>query len=100
MVAYIFNYQSIDPDGLYAWISVHHVVQALIFLVIIVILNKFKPLEFGFGWGNKEVGKRYVLLFSLIFGLGSIVTHLIVVLKFWGSKFCLYLFLSLPPTVI
>ncbi len=81
MVADIFNYQSIDPDGSYAWISVHHMVQALIFLfIIIVILKKFKPLEFGFGWGNKQVGKRYVLLFSLIFGVGSIVSHLMVVL--------------------
>ena len=81
MVADIFNYQSIDPDGSFAWISIHHIVQALIFLLIIIVIStKFKSLEFGFGWGNKEAGKRYVLLFALIFGVGSIVSHLIVVL--------------------
>jgi uncharacterized protein len=79
-VAGLFDYQAIDPDGSYGWISVHHIVQALIFLIIIVVLNRFKPLDFGFGWGNKKVGKKYVLMFTLIFGAGSVVSHLITVL--------------------
>ena len=80
-VADNFNYQTIDPDGSFAWITIHHIVQALIFLLIIIVISsRFKTLEFGFGWGNKEAGKRYVFLFSLIFGIGSIVSHLIVVL--------------------
>jgi uncharacterized protein len=80
MIASIFDYQAIDPDGAYAWISVHHIVQALIFVMAIIILNKFKPLEYGFGWGNKEVGKKYVLSFTLIFGAGSLGTHLLMIL--------------------
>ena len=79
-VADLFNYQVIDPDGSYAWISVHHIVQALIFVFIIYVINIFKPLDFGFGWGNKEVGKKYVLKFTLIFGAGSIVNYLIMFL--------------------
>ncbi len=79
VVADLLNYQAIDPDGSYAWISIHHIVQALIFMIIIVVLNMFKPLEYGFGWGNKEVGKKYVLSFTLIFGAGSVVSHLIAV---------------------
>lgn len=69
LVADLFDYQSIDPDGAYAWISVHHIVQALIFILIIVIIHKFRHLEFGFGWGNKEVGRKYVLKFSLYFSI-------------------------------
>jgi uncharacterized protein len=46
----------------------------------IILLNKFKPLEYGFGWGNKEVGKKYVLSFTLIFGAGSLGTHLLMIL--------------------
>ncbi len=80
LIADLLDYQAIDPDGAYAWISVHHLVQALIFLLIIVAINRFKPLPFGFGWGNKGVGKRYVLLFTLIFGLGSLVTHVLMTL--------------------
>lgn len=71
LIAGFFYYQAIDPDGSYAWVSVHHIVQALIFVIIIVIFNKFKPLDYGFGWGNKKVGKRCVLKFLLYFGIYS-----------------------------
>jgi uncharacterized protein len=79
-IADLFNYYTIDPDGSYAWVSVHHIVQALIFVLIIFAINKFKPLDFGFTWGNKEVGIKYVLKFTLIFGAGSIVNHIITIL--------------------
>lgn len=79
MIANLFDYQAIDSDGAYAWISVRHMVQALIFIIFIVVLNIIKPLEYGFGWGNKEVGKKYVLSFTLIFGAGSFVSHLLTI---------------------
>lgn len=80
MIASFFDYRAIDPDGVYAWISVHHIIQALIFIIIIVLLNMSKPIEYGFGWGNKEVGKKYVLSFTLIFGAGSLASHLLMIL--------------------
>ena len=80
LVADLFNYHAIDPDGSYAWISVHHIVQALIFIFIIYAINIIKPFDFGFGWGNKAVGKKYVLKFTLIFGVGSLVNYIIVIL--------------------
>jgi len=80
MIASFFDYQAIDPDGAYAWVAVHHIVQALIFVIIIIILSKFKSLEFGYGWGNKEVGKKYILSFTLIFAAGSLTAHLLIIL--------------------
>lgn len=87
MIASFFDYQAMDPDGAYAWISVHHIVQMLIFIIIIVLLNMFKPLEYGFGWGDKEVGKKYVLSFTLIFGAGSLASHLLTILTGSFQKF-------------
>ncbi len=79
-IADFFNYQSIDPDGSYAWLSLHHVLQALIVIVIMVALNKFKSLKYGFGWGNKEVGKKYILTFFLYFAIYSAGAFLTVFL--------------------
>lgn len=87
MIASFFDYQAMDPDGASAWISVHHIVQMLIFIIIIVLLNMFKPLEYGFGWGDKEVGKKYVLSFTLIFGAGSLASHLLTILTGSFQKF-------------
>lgn len=80
IIASLFNYQTFDPHGSYAWITVHHILQALIFILIMAGINRIKPLNFGFGWGNKEVGKKYVLSFTLIFGLGSLISHLLTIL--------------------
>lgn len=79
MVAVFFDYQFIDPHGAYAWIAVHHIVQALIFILIIIAINFFKPMDYGFHWGNKKVGWRYLAIFTLIFGTGSLVNHLIAI---------------------
>jgi len=78
--ANLFNYHAIDPDGSFAWIAVHHIVQALIFMIIIFVITIFKPLDFGFKWGDTKVGKKYVLSFALIFGAGSLVSHVITIL--------------------
>ncbi len=80
MIADLFDYRAFDPDGAYAWISVHHIVQALVFLVIMAVVQTIRPMSFGFGWGNKAVGKRYVLKFALIFSVGSLATNLLMIL--------------------
>ncbi len=77
VVASFFNYQALDPDGAFAWISVHHIVQALVFLLIMAGLSRYKRIDFGFSLGNKAVGMTYLLKFTLIFGVGSVVSHLI-----------------------
>ena len=80
MLASLFDFQRIDPDGAYAWISLHHIIQALIFIIIIFIINKFRNINFGFNWGNKEIGKKYVMWFFIIFGIGSLVSHILLIL--------------------
>ena len=79
-IASLFDYSAIDPDGAYAWISVHHIAQALIFIGIIFGIKLFKPFSFGLGWGDKKAGLRYVLKFTLIFGVGSLVSHVLAIL--------------------
>jgi uncharacterized protein len=80
VIADLFNYHTIDPDGSYAWITVHHLAQAIIFLLIIALISKFKRLNYGFSWGNIEAGKNYVLSFTLIFAAGSLASHVITFL--------------------
>jgi len=80
MIADLFDYEVIDPDGSFAWISVHHIVQAVIIIIIIFLINKIRPLDYGFGWGDQEVGKRYLVSFTLIFLAGSLMTHLLMIL--------------------
>ncbi len=81
IIANLFNYQSIDPDGAFAWIYVHHVVQTIVFIIIIILLDKYKSIDFGLGWGNKEAGKKCVKQFMLYFSIYTIGAFSTVILS-------------------
>jgi uncharacterized protein len=80
VIAGLFDYHAIDPDGSYAWLYVHHIVQALIFLAVMLFLSRSKGLSYGFGWGNKEVGMKMVRSFMLYFSIYTAVAYLIIFL--------------------
>jgi len=73
-----FNYANIDPDGAFAWISIHHIVQALLLLPVLFILARTKNYNFGFSLGNKKVGLYFVRLFAKIFSAYIVVSLIIV----------------------
>jgi uncharacterized protein len=79
LVADAFDYRHMDPDGAFAWISVHHSAQALIFLVIMPIIAQRSGIRFGFGWGDRKIGFFWVRLFALIFGAYMVVSLIIVI---------------------
>lgn len=79
-IANAFDYRVIDPDGSFAWLFVHHIAQAGIFIIAIMGIIRFKNLDFGLGLGNVKAGKRCVLLFSLFFSLYLVVTFGIAIL--------------------
>jgi uncharacterized protein len=78
-IASMFNYIKIDPNGVFMWISVHHIVQALFFIIFIVMIqlvirllnqkNKesVAKIDFGFGLGHKKLGIKYVSIFTAAF---------------------------------
>lgn len=66
-VADLLDYSRIDPDGAFMWISIHHIVQALLILIVGLILTKRFKVDFYLGMGQKEVGFRYLKRFLLIF---------------------------------
>ena len=77
-VANQFVFDTIDEYGLFAWISVHHIIQMLLAIIPIVVLTKILKLNFMFGFGNKKVGIEFVasltivaLAFALIWHLGA-----------------------------
>ena len=68
-IADVFDYAIIDPDGSFAWLFVHHLAQAGIFLLVIMVIRRFDPIDFKLDRGNVEVGKKYVLRFTLYFSM-------------------------------
>lgn len=68
-VANSFDLSRLDPDGSFLWISIHHITQAIVALIIIFVITRFKTLDFGFSLGNKEAGIKGLKAFMLFFSL-------------------------------
>ena len=75
-VANRFTYDRIDEYGLFAWISVHHIVQMLLALIVIVIILKVLKLDFGFGFGDKKAGMEHLGNFTVVALIFALIWHL------------------------
>jgi len=67
LVANLFDYSGLDPDGAFLWISVHHIIQGIIILALMFLFSKVFKIDFHLGWGDKQTGIRYLKRFMLIF---------------------------------
>ena len=77
VIANIFSYESIDEFGIFAWISVHHIVQLIVTLIVIAILYKILNINFGFNIGNKKIGIKYAAIFTAVILIYVIVSYII-----------------------
>lgn len=75
-IANLFNYNTIDKDGVFAWISVHHIIQLLVGLVIIIFLSRKLNLDFNLKIGSIKIGVKYILIFSSIMFIYVILTYI------------------------
>lgn len=76
-VGNLFTYKNIDPQNLFAFISVHHLVQALIALLIIVVCKKLYNITFGFKLGKVKKELKYVLVFTAVMLVYALVSYII-----------------------
>ncbi len=76
-VAGLFNYASIDPDGSFMWISVHHIVQALVIIPLMIILSAAFKIKFHLGLGDISVGLKYLKRFILAFSIYTVVAFIV-----------------------
>lgn len=76
--ARMISYRQIDPFDIFAELSVHHAVQMVIALILIVMLSKLIKIDFYFALGDKRKGLRYVAVFSAAFLVIAIALHILM----------------------
>jgi membrane protease YdiL (CAAX protease family) len=77
-VADLLSYNKIDFYNTYAWVSVHHIIQMLIVLSIIVVLSKLLKVDFGFKLGDSKKGMRYLIFFTAAFAAVTLLSHILM----------------------
>ncbi len=77
LVANLFTYKKVDPQNLFAFISFHHIVQALIALIIIIVCKKLYDITFGFKLGKVKEGLTDVGIFTIIMLVYVLISYVI-----------------------
>ena len=80
-VAGLFDYATIDPDGSFMWISVHHIIQALVIIPIMMILSRAFKIKFHLGLGDSTVGLKYLKRFILVFSVYTLIAFIITLIS-------------------
>lgn len=79
--ANMIPYQKIDPYNIFAGISIHHAVQMVVAIIVIIMLSKFLKIDFYFKLGDVSKGMKYLALFSAAFVIISVVVHIIMLVN-------------------
>ena len=74
----IILYEQIDPYDVFIGISIHHIVQMTLGLVLIAILNKTLKIDFYLKLGDTKRGKKCLVVFTAAWALISIVVHILL----------------------
>lgn len=73
--AALTSYELVDPYNIYAMVSVHHFVQMIFTLVVIVVLNKLLKVNFNFNLGDRKTGMKYLTVYTGVFILAAFILH-------------------------
>jgi membrane protease YdiL (CAAX protease family) len=76
-IADLFSYNQFDPDHVFAWQSVHHLVMLLIGLTLVAVLSRLLKDNFGFQLGDRKKGIRYFIIFTAVLTIISLIYHII-----------------------
>lgn len=71
----LFEYGKIDADNLFLYITVHHVVQMLPAIAVILLCSRLFSLDFGMKLRNVGLGFRYVAVFTGVIALYVLVSY-------------------------
>lgn len=76
-VADLFQYEVIDKDGTFMSVSVHHIVQMIVALVLIFVISKKSNLDFGLIPRLNKSGILYTAIFAIIILIYVIISYVV-----------------------
>ncbi|MEA4908323.1 MAG: CPBP family intramembrane glutamic endopeptidase [Anaerolineaceae bacterium] len=76
-----FSYARLDPDDIFAWQCVHHIVMLLFALAMVAVFSRPLKDNFGFQLGDSKTGMRYFLLFTAALVVISLLYHVFTYLS-------------------
>lgn len=73
----ITYFTGIDPDKKFMWGIIHHIVQALIPITVVLVWNRNLFKDWGLNWNNQKSGFKWVGWFTFVWTLLYVVINTI-----------------------
>ena len=77
VIADLFNYTAIDNNGVFMNISVHHIIQMAVALIIIFAMSKKNRLDFHLKPKADKSGVLYTAIFAVIILMYVLISHIV-----------------------
>ena len=74
-IANLFDYTSIDKDGTFMYITIHHIVQMLVALLVIFVIKKKKNLDFCLKPEMNKTGILHTIIFAVVILIYVLVSY-------------------------
>lgn len=74
-IAGLFDYTAIDKDGTFMYITIHHIVQMLVALLVIFIIGKKRDLPFFLKPVRNTTGILYTIIFAILILVYVIISY-------------------------
>lgn len=65
VIADLFDYHSLDKDNTFLWITIHHLIQMIIALLLIAVIYKKFGIKFFLKPKISKIGIKYTAIFSI-----------------------------------
>lgn len=76
-IADLFQYEAIDKDGTFMSVSVHHIVQMIVALVLIFVISKKSNLDFWLKPRLNKSGILYTAIFAIIILIYVLISYVV-----------------------
>lgn len=73
----LFDYNAIDKDGVFMSISVHHIVQMLFALLLIMTITRTMKLKFYLKPVINKIGIKYICIFTAVILVYVVISYVI-----------------------
>ncbi len=77
LVADLFDYTMVDRDGTFMYISVHHIIQMIVALLIIFVLEKNKKWNFCLKARISRGGILYTIIFAVAIFIYVLISYIV-----------------------
>ncbi|MGN0538199.1 MAG: lysostaphin resistance A-like protein [Acutalibacteraceae bacterium] len=77
VIANLFDYNILDKDNIFMWVTVHHLVQMIIALFLMAVIHKITDVDFCLKPKIDKTGIKYTIIFGIVILAYVLISYIV-----------------------